>query len=137
MKPESDFLPSKVRDKYWVESTVPSGVWTSNTGKWLLFVSVTRVDSVWRTIDLETRSGRRGIATKVATAKSNTLAASTRVRLICVYTYDCTDLVDVRRVRQRLRELGFVKKISYKTDAATKDGQYTQNGDKKIAIFYE
>jgi hypothetical protein len=73
----------------------------------------------------------------VATAKPNSLATSRHIRLICVYTYDCTDLDDVRRVRQRLRELGFTKKIPYKTDSATANGRYSQNGNKKVSLFYE
>jgi hypothetical protein len=137
MTSDLNLTPSKIRDAYWIESTAPSGNWSENSGKWLLFISTGRVDSVWRIIDLETKAGRLGIAAKVATAKHNELSTSTSVRLICVYTYDCTDLDDVRRVRQRLRELGFVKKISYKTDAATIEGKYAQNGDRKISLFYE
>lgn len=137
MKPESNLLPSKIRDRYWIESAAPTGAWSANSGKWLLFISDNRIDSAWQLIDLETRSGRLGIAAKVATAKPNALATSYSVRLICVYTYDCADLDDVRRVRQRLWKLGFAKKISYKTDAATTEGKYTQNGNKKISLFYE
>ncbi len=137
MKPDSDLIPSKTQDRFWIESTSPSGRWSSNSGKWLLFVSVGRVDSVWKVIDQETRSGRLGTAAKVATAMPNDLSNGSSVRLICVYTYDCTDLDDVRRVRQRLRDLGFAKKIPYKTDAATLDGKYIQNGHKKISLFYE
>ena len=115
----------------------PTGNWTANSGKWLLFIPVNRIDNVWQIIDQETQLGRLGIAAKVATARANSLATSQRVRLICVYTYDCTDLDDVRRVRQRLRELGFAKKIPYKTDTATAEGKYAQNGDKKVSLFYE
>ena len=137
MTSELNFEPSKIRDAYWIESAAPSGSWSENSGKWLLFISTGRIDSVWRIINLETKAGRLGIAAKVATAKHNELSTSASVRLICVYTYDCNDLDDVRRVRQQLRELGFIKKISYKTDAATIEGKYSQNGDKKISLFYE
>ena len=47
------------------------------------------------------------------------------MKLICVYTYNFEDLDDVRRVRLRLRELGYIKKIPYKTD------------DKKVSLLYE
>ncbi len=137
MTSELTLAPSKACDNYWIESAAPSGNWSQNSGKWLLFISTGRVDSVWKIIDSEAKAGRLGIAAKVATAKHNELSTSPSVRLICVYTYDCTNLDDVRRVRQRLRELGFVKKISYKTDAATTEGKYAQNGDKKISLFYE
>lgn len=134
---ESGLVPTKTHDRYWIESTAPTGTWTDNSGKWLLFVSVGRVDRVWQIIDVETRSGRLGIAAKVATAMPNEFSTSDRVRLICVYTYDHTDLADVRRVRERLRELGFERKIPYKTDMSTAEGKYSQNGDKNVSLLYE
>ena len=139
MTPERHPAPSRARDRYWLESAAPTptGDWSVNSGKWLLFIPLARIDEVWGIIDFETRSGKLGIAAKVATAKSNSLATSRHTRLICVYTYDCTDLEDVRKVRHRLRELGFTKKIPYKTDSATASGKYSQNGDKKVSLFYE
>jgi hypothetical protein len=137
MNRDHDPSPSKIRHTYWIESTAPAGTWSPNSGKWLLFIPVARIDEAWKIIDCETRASRLGIAAKVATAKPNSLATSSHTRLICVYTYDCTDLEDVRRVRQRLRELGFEKKIPYKTDSATASGRYLKNGDKKISLFYE
>jgi hypothetical protein len=41
-----------------------------------------------------------------STAKENSLAKSSATSLICVYTYDANDLVDVRRVRDRVARLG-------------------------------
>ena len=129
-------LPSRTRDRYWIETTNPSGAWSENSGKWLLFVPAGRIDAGWKVVRQETQSGRLGVAAKVATALQNPLATNQRTRLICVYTYDCDDLQDVRRVRQRLRELGFTKKIPYKTDAATRAGKYTPNGNSKISLFF-
>ncbi len=137
MKPESNLIPSKVRDRYWIESAAPNGTWSPNSGKWFLFTAVDRIDVAWKLIDLETRSGRLGFSAKVATAKPNSLSANSKLRLICVYTYDCTDIDDVLRVRSRLREIGFVKKIPYKTDSATREGKYAKHGDKKISLFFE
>ena len=105
--------------------------------KWLLFVSTQRIDLVWRTIRAETLAGRLGVAAKVATAMKNPNATSDRVKLICVYTYNADDLIDVRRVRERLRELGFLKKLPYKTDAATGAGKYTAQGDTNVSMLYE
>jgi len=129
--------PSKTRDQYWIESENPSGVWTENSGKWLLFIPTIRIDAAWEVIDLETREGRLGVAAKVATAMPNPMATSQKIKLICVYTYNFEDLDDVRRVRLRLRELGYTRKIPYKTDAATDEGKYAKSGDKKISLFYE
>ncbi len=129
--------PSKVRDQYWIESENPDGVWSKDSGKWLLFIPAARIDAAWAVIDQETKAGRLGIAAKAATAMSNPLATSHRMRLICVYTYDFKNLDDIRRVRQRLSELGYTRKIPYKADAATSAGKYTKRGDKKVSLFYE
>jgi hypothetical protein len=130
-------LPSKTRDRYWIDSENPEAVWSENSGKWLLFISAPRIDAAWAVIDRETREGRLGVAAKAATAMPNPNATSQKMKLICVYTYNFEDLDDVRRVRQRLRELGYTKKIPYKTDAATNAGKYTKSGDKKVSLFYE
>ena len=129
-------LPSKVKNKYWLDSEAPDGNWTENSGKWLLFIPRARVDKIWKVIDEETKAGQLGIASKVATVKQNPLAKSNSIHVICVYTYDCEDIDDVKRVRQRLRTLGFKSKIPYKTDNATQEGQYTGSG-KKVSLFYE
>ena len=110
--------PSKVRDEYWVqvENSLPHSDWTERSGKWLLFVPFQKIDETWKLISEETLAGRLGIASKAATAKRNPLAKTPWMKVICVYTYDSSDVEDVMRVRQRLRELGFMKKLSYKSD---------------------
>lgn len=135
MRLESPLLPSKVRDRYWLHAVNPKGACSRNPGKWLLFIPTARIDAAWEVIRRETEGGRLGPEAKVATAMPNSNGTNRGVRLICVYTSDFEDLEDVRRVRQRLRELGYVKKIPYKTDAATTAGKYARNGDKKISLF--
>lgn len=134
---ESTAIPSRTRDRYWIDVEKPDAQWSDNPGKWLLFIPATRVDAVWRTIRSETILGTLGVGAKVATAMKSPLSTSQRVKLICVYTFNAADLDDVRRVRQRLRELGFSKKIPYKTDAATQAGKYTSQGDTKVSMLYE
>jgi len=46
------------------------------------------------------------------------------IRVICVYTYDWADEVDVRRIREELRRLGITWKIPYKADEDTIKGRY-------------
>ncbi len=83
-------------------------------------------------------AGHLGNEAKAATAKKNGLARNQWVKVICVYTYDSADVDDVRRVRQRLRELGFTKQLSYKTDAATASGIYSgTNEGRPISLYYE
>ena len=57
--------------------------------------------------------------------------------MICVYTYDWTDEEDVRRIREVLRELGFVKKIPYKADQETRAGRYAASGEGRVSKYYE
>lgn len=56
--------------------------------------------------------------------------------VICVYTYDYEDKEDVMRVRERLREVGFHRKLPYKTDAATLAGQYRKTTGKPVSKYY-
>ncbi len=59
------------------------------------------------------------------------------LRVICVYTYDYADEADVRRVREELRALGFIDKLSYKADEDTLAGKYAQLGDRNISKYRE
>lgn len=129
--------PSQVKDQYWIHVESPGAAWGKSPGKWLLFISMTRLDIVWPVIERETEGGRLGAAAKVSTSKSNPLSTNSSTGLICVYTYDSDDLTDVLRVRQRLRELGFKRKIPYKTDMQTDDGRYLAEGHKNVSMLFE
>lgn len=131
--------PSQVRNqyKYWIHAENPGAVWGKSPGKWLLFISKSRLDAAWFMIERETKIGQLGVAAKASTSKPNSLASSPSAGLICIYTYDSGDLDDVRRVRQRLRELGFKRKIPYKTDAETSAGRYAAHGDKNVSMLFE
>lgn len=89
------------------------------TGKWMLFPSVERVDEVWAAVAGATRKGELGVAAKVATDDGS----AGGVRLIAVYTRDYEDKADVKRVLDKLVQLGVVQRegrpIYYKCDAWT------------------
>lgn len=135
----SSRTPSKVRDDYWVYAHHPNPPydWSERSGKWLIFTSFKTLDQVWKTIAEETLAGRLGISAKAATAKPNGLGKNPWIKVICVYTYDSSDVQDVMRVRLRLRELGFTKKLSYKTDTATRAGIYSGDSPNPISLYYE
>ena len=120
--------PSKIRDDYWVhaENPNPPADWTDRSGKWLIFTSFKKLDQVWAMIHDDTVAGRLGMSAKAATSKANGLAKNPFIKVICVYTYDALDVANVMRVRERLREIGFTKKLSYKTDEATNLGVYAE-----------
>lgn len=106
---------------------------TDNCGKWLVFVDLESVDEVWQKIALAVYKGELGISAKVSTAMAT---PPDKKRVICVYSYDYTDKDDVMRIRQKLRDLDITWKIGYKTDAATKAGNYYKKGQ-RVCIYWE
>ena len=125
--------PSICYALYWIDAESPI-VYpnTSRTGKWLLWVDKPNIDEVWNKIKIATEKGLF-IASKVSTAKPNPHAKNPNKHVICIYTYDYEDKEDVDRVRNELREMGFISKIPYKTDKATLAGIY----GKGSSLYYE
>jgi hypothetical protein len=132
--------PSEVTHTYWLNAVRKKGAYpenTNNSGKWLIFVPVDRVDRLWQKIKRATEEGKLGSSSKVATARPNLNAADPTAKVICVYTYDWTDQRDVRRIRQELRELGVTSRIPYKADEDTHAGKYQNRGNRRISKYYE
>lgn len=119
-----DRLPSQVTDEPWVGADAPSAVGSERCGKWLVYTQPEEIDERWLGIKTSTRAGTLGISAKAATANPSPLATS-RAKLICVYTADYEDKGDVRRVLRALRQdHGIHWRLSYKTDEATEAGVY-------------
>ncbi|MFQ6114621.1 MAG: putative phosphothreonine lyase domain-containing protein [bacterium] len=141
MSTESDHRrPSTVTNTYWLHAFRKKGVYpesTSNSGKWLVFVPVHKVDQLWKKIKHATEEGKLGGSSKVSTARPNPNATDSSTKVICVYTYDWTDQEDVMRIRQQLRDLGVTSKIPYKADEDTYAGRYRNRGNKRISKYYE
>jgi hypothetical protein len=118
--------PSEVTEDYWihVDSAARSSHEELRCGKWMLFTNPAEHDDVWTKIRDATVAGELGCAAKAATAKGHPLQGDSRALLTCVYTYDYEDLEDVGRVLVALRNLGFMRRISYKTDNDTRAGKY-------------
>ncbi|KAJ5725879.1 uncharacterized protein N7483_007236 [Penicillium malachiteum] len=89
-------------------------------GKWMLFPSDDRVDTVWRTLVLALEKGDVCADAKVSTDDGK---GTGQARLICIYTEDFADREDVKKVLQMLaREELFDPRgrpIYYKSDAFT------------------
>ena len=132
--------PSEVNDVYWlfarrrIEDRPQN---PGNVGKWLIFVSPKHVNKVWAMIKDATEEGLLGCSAKVATGKPNSHTGKSKSHVICVYTVDYTDETDVRRVREKLRELGITAKIPYKTDSDTLAGKYATRGEPPISSYFE
>ena len=94
------------------------------------------MDEVWKKIKEATENGELGQRSKVATTKLNPNARDPTRKVICVYTYDYEDEEDVRRVREKLRGLGFINKIAYKADEDTMAGKYSTTVKGRISKYY-
>jgi hypothetical protein len=131
--------PSEEKQSFFVKvraSRVRYHDQTERSGKWLVFVDRQDVDHVWQKIYDALIAGELGSYAKVSTARPNPTSTDPRKHVICVYTYDSDDRRDVMRVRDSLRELGFVSPIGYKTDRATEEGNYKARGDQRISKYY-
>lgn len=139
-KIHSNDNPTEITGIYWIyakRGNVEYPNPTKLSGKWLLFINITKLDETWNVIKKATEEGKLGDFSKTATLKPSPTATRENTKVICVYTNDYTDVKDVMRVRHELRNLGFVAKISYKADFATREGLYTKRGNKNIAMYVE
>lgn len=121
-------VPSRNYTEAWLRvDTSQHPESTAHTGKWMLFVRAVEVDEVWVQIKAATVSGDLGSSAKVSTVMNNLLnprSQGVQLHAIMVYTRDYRDLEDVARVLQKLRDMGFVGRLSYKEDAATLSNIY-------------
>ncbi|HBH46634.1 MAG: hypothetical protein A2445_02710 [Candidatus Jacksonbacteria bacterium RIFOXYC2_FULL_44_29] len=132
--------PSKITNDYWVFAEREIGEYPEHTasgGKWLLFVNIYSIDKIWAKIKIATEKGRLGGMAKAATVKINPDFPNSKIKVICVYTYDWKDELDVKRIREELRMIGITRKISYKADEDTELGKYRTDGSEKLSKYYE
>lgn len=131
--------PSRFAGDHYLHATGPQPAegTAPRPGKWLIFVSRSRVDGLWETIRRATERGRLGHAAKVSTALPEPTARDPKKHVIAVYTVDENDAADVRRVRDVLRGLGVTWRIPYKSDAAAKAGQNDEMTGGPATKYYE
>lgn len=103
----------------------------------MLFPNSSDLPRFWRLVAEATSQGRLGPVSKVGTHDPYDGKDAT---LICVYTYDFTDLDDVRRVLDELLEIQLCfkdgKPIYYKCDAYTYLGITSDNSYKLRASLF-
>src|SRR3989338_1483888 len=124
---------------YWTYAERQNRIYPEHTlrgGKWLIFVSNFYVNRIWGKIKIATEGGKLGGMSKVATSKPNPDFQNSKIKVICVYTYDWKDEVDVKRIRSELRNIGITRKISYKADEDTDQGKYRINSSEKLSKYY-
>lgn len=119
----ADDRPSRFTGDHYLHATGPQPAEGSvrRPGKWLIFVSRSRIDALWDTIRRAVKAGRLGHAAKVSTALPDPQSPDPKKHVIWVYTSNEDDPADVRRVRDALRQLGISWKIPYKSDATAGD----------------
>ncbi|KAK3709943.1 hypothetical protein LTR37_010562 [Vermiconidia calcicola] len=103
-------------------------------GKWMLFPAPDDYPRSWRLVAEATAEGKLG-----PTSKAATYSPVDALTLICVYTYQFTDMEDVRRVLEALVDLGVCNKskpIYYKCDAYTYLGLNSDNAYNIRASLY-
>ena len=130
-------VPSKTTQMYWVvldaPGSAPEAIEDEKAGKWLIFQEPDQVDAAWKKVRDATVALELGISAKVSTAKPNPDSRDNR-KVIYVYTKDWADESDVMRVREKLRELGFVDRIGYKRNIETFAGEYAKKG-KRVTYY--
>jgi hypothetical protein len=130
-------VPTKTSQTYWIvqdaPGSAPEAIEDENAGKWLIFQDPDQVDTVWRKVRDATVALELGISAKVSTAKPNPDSRDNR-KVVYVYTKDWADETDVLRVREKLRELGFVERIGYKRNIETFAGEYAKKG-KRVTYY--
>jgi len=130
-------IPSKTTQTYWIvqdaPGSAPEAIEDENAGKWLIFQEPDQIDAVWKKVRDATVALELGISAKISTAKPNPDSRDAR-KVIYVYTKDWADEPDVMRVREKLRELGFVDRIGYKRNIETFAGEYAKKG-KRVTYY--
>lgn len=102
--------------------------WNPNlSGKWIVFLKgEDEINKGWKIICANTRNDQLGpsskVSTKFAEITNEKKGRNIRIneRVVCVYTKNYENEEDLRRVRDKLRKLGFTKPLCYKTDNATR-----------------
>ncbi|KAL9125235.1 MAG: hypothetical protein Q9175_008114 [Cornicularia normoerica] len=113
------------------------------SGKWMLFPMADDVNRFWSLVATATATGELGHLAKVATDDGS---GNVSPRLICIHTEDFSDHEDVKRVLERLVDMGLVNRkgpmgdergIYYKADAFTYLGIDSKNDwGLKASLFF-
>ncbi|HJJ89458.1 MAG TPA: DUF1917 domain-containing protein [Methanocorpusculum sp.] len=130
-------IPTKTTKSYWIQQDWPRAgtreTGAEEVGKWLIFLTPEEIDTAWEKVRNATVAGTLGIGAKVSTAKENEEGRGNR-KVIYVFTENWEDEKDVMRVRNELKNLGFVNRIGYKRNIDTYAGEYCKKG-KRVTYY--
>ncbi len=113
--------PSTERKVPWIWVRNPQDTENFETGKWLIFGRSDQIDDFWNEVSAACRQGLLWQA-KVSTRHSFHDGNPDKY-VICVYTPNSANRIDVLHYREILRQIGFTETLSYKSDAMTASKQ--------------
>lgn len=124
-------IPSQNLHEYWIYTYFQNYQFKKpknerESGKWLIFDHISEIDDTWKKVEAATIKGLLGPSSKVSTAKPNPNAFDPMTKVICVYTEDFNDKLDVDRIAKGIRSLGIENKLIYKFDRDI--GRYSKDG---------
>lgn len=117
-----DGLPSQETRSIWIHAFRQVGDYpdpTEFSGKWLVWFHAALIDRYWLKIKDAVEQGYLGDEVKVLTRHEGR-----SWHVICVYTYDWSDIIDCMGIREALRSLGVRQKLKYKADEDTRNLRY-------------
>lgn len=130
--PITDTLPTEETRDEWIYAFCENSSYpkhTERSGKWQIFFSAKNIDTYWLGIKHAIEQGQLGSQAKVST-RINRKTSQRGQYVICVYTYDYEDSADARRIREALRDMGFMQKLPYKSNEDTLNGFYGSGNSK-------
>ena len=138
---DTEEIPSKAKT-LWIYITTNSKHYPETIkgkgGKWLIFIPEVQIDETWKKIQKYMLSNRLVRYAKCSTAMKNRIENNGKTDcVVCIYTFDCANHIDVGIVRKKLRKIGFEKKLCYKADIDTLSKNYHDSGNKKPCLYKE
>ena len=115
-------IPTKVYDQPWLHAFAPEQpeyIVDSEAGKWMMFVGHEYADDTWKNVSRAIKEGRLSYYGKMSTIAMN---LGTFPYVLCVYISDYRDRESAIVLREKLRDMGFKRKIYFKRDSMTQAG---------------
>jgi hypothetical protein len=113
--------PSRELDEGWLYAQAPNARIPENedgVGKWMMFVAERFIDDTWKNVSAAIKAGQLSDYAKVSTYANSQGGP----HVLCVYVLKSDDREEVMAVRERLRVLGFRRRIPYKRNTMTRVG---------------
>lgn len=125
--PSSVSLPSEVRDFYWLQAPISPCNQdkflsiTNNSGKFLVFVKMAKIDDLWQKFKDSYASGILGYGLQCSSQKPNSHARGNK-GVITVHTGDAFDLAEVAQIAWQIDQIlsPWEGVLQYMTDRTTK-----------------